>query len=141
MEVSQVMTNRITGVVAAIGLACLAPSLASANVISFGFSDDDSYSFDSHQYDIGDSGFFAGNSGGGSSIISLSRWYAGLPDYVTDNMRHHHPHPGQPGEPGTPGQPPSTQVAEPGTTALFGAGLLMAGFIAYRRRRVEIERK
>ena len=134
MEVSQVMKNRIKGVVAAIGLACLAPSLASANVIGFSFSDDDSYG----QYDIGDSGFFAGNSSDGSSIISLSRWYSGLPDYVEGNMRKHHPHPGQPGG---PWQPPSTQVAEPGATALFGAGLLMAGFIAYRRRRVEIERQ
>lgn len=106
--------NKFTGFVATVGLLCLAPSLASANTIDFSDSDNDYY--------MGSSAFYAGSLGGGYSVISYERWYAGLPDF---GFYHRKPRP----------HPPSTRVPEPGSTTLIATGLAMLGFLAYRRRR------
>jgi hypothetical protein len=76
-------------------------------------------------YDItGGSGLFAGASGFGKSIIAITKWYCGLPEFqevgkmkVTSTV---------------------TSVPEPGTTTLVAAGLLLLGFAAWRKRPVNV---
>lgn len=77
------------------------------------------------KYDItGGSGLFAGATGSGSSVISITRWFSGLPEFL---------------EVGTMRAKP-TAVPEPGTTGLVAAGLMMLGLAAWRRRRVDVTR-
>ena len=77
-------------------------------------------------YDItGGSGLFAGASGKGTSIISVSKWYSDLPEFQ---------------EVGKMKVTTTASVPEPGTTTLVAAGLLMLGFAAWRQRRVSVSR-
>jgi hypothetical protein len=78
-------------------------------------------------YDItGGSGLFAGATGTGSSVISITNWWSGLPKFSEyGTMR--------------PKTSP-TAVPEPGLMGLVGTGLMMMGFLAYRRRRVDVTR-
>jgi hypothetical protein len=78
-------------------------------------------------YDItGGSGLFAGATGTGSSVISISKWYSGLPDFLEVGTMHVN----------TP-----TSVPEPSLTSLVAAGLMLVGFGAYRRRRADVTRR
>jgi hypothetical protein len=74
----------------------------------------------------GGSGLFAGASGIGKSIISITKWYCGLPEFqevgkmkVTST---------------------TTSVPEPGATTLVAAGLLLLGFAAWRKRPVNVRK-
>lgn len=79
-------------------------------------------------YDItGGSGLFAGASGVGSSVISITKWYSGLPEFLEVGTMRVRTSP--------------TAVPEPGLTSLVAAGLMMVGFVAYRRRRADVTRK
>jgi len=79
-------------------------------------------------YDItGGSGLFAGATGAGSSVISITRWYSGLPEFLEVGTMHVR-------------TPPTTRVPEPSLTGLVAAGLMMVGFGAYRRRRADATR-
>jgi MYXO-CTERM domain-containing protein len=79
-------------------------------------------------YDItGGSGLFAGATGAGSSVISITKWYSGLPDFLEVGTMNVH-------------TPPATAVAEPSTTGLAAVGLALVGFAAFRRRRVDAMR-
>jgi hypothetical protein len=204
------MKNRFTGLVAAIGMLCLAP-LASASVISFDFATEgtiqrdgcgfgcysvhttgtaydfsndvpgtSSWAFDGYMtffgspwlggtdpssptswtftdngasgnnlsgtfswlflpdslndhegtasYDItGGSGLFAGATGVGSSVISITRWYSGLPEFLEVGTMRVRSSP--------------TAVTEPSLTGLVTAGLMMVGFGVYRRRRADVSGK
>jgi hypothetical protein len=76
-------------------------------------------------YDItGGSGLFAGASGSGGSIIAISNWYADLPEFIEVGKM----------------KVSATPVAEPDTTSLVAAGLLLLGFVAWRRRKVNVTR-
>jgi MYXO-CTERM domain-containing protein len=79
-------------------------------------------------YDItGGSGLFAGATGTGSSVISITKWYSGLPDFLeVGTMNVHASNP--------------TTVVEPSTTGLAAVGLALVGFAAFRRRRVDVTR-
>jgi hypothetical protein len=79
-------------------------------------------------YDItGGSGLFAGATGTGSSVISITRWYSGLPEFLEVGTMHV--------------RTPPTRVPEPSLTGLVAAGLMMVGFGAYRRRRADVTRR
>jgi hypothetical protein len=78
-------------------------------------------------YDItGGSGLFAGATGSGSSVISITRWYSGLPEFIEAGSMHV--------------RTPPTAVIEPSTTGLATVGLALVGFAAFRRRRVDVTR-
>ncbi len=79
-------------------------------------------------YDItGGSGLFAGATGVGSSVISITKWYSGLPEFLEVGTMRVRSSP--------------TAVPEPGLTSLVAAGLMMVGFVSWRRRRVDVTRK
>jgi hypothetical protein len=79
-------------------------------------------------YDItGGSGLFAGATGVGSSVISITKWYSGLPEFLEVGTMHVHT--------------PATAVPEPSLTGLVATGLMMLGFAAYRRRRADVTRR
>jgi hypothetical protein len=79
-------------------------------------------------YDItGGSGLFAGATGAGSSVISITRWYSGLPEFLEVGTMHV--------------RTPPTSVPEPSLTSLVAAGLMLVGFGAYRRRRADVTRR
>jgi MYXO-CTERM domain-containing protein len=78
-------------------------------------------------YDItGGSGLFAGATGTGSSVISITKWYSGLPEFLEVGTMNVHTSP--------------TTVVEPSTTGLAAVGLALVGFAAFRRRRVDVTR-
>jgi MYXO-CTERM domain-containing protein len=80
-------------------------------------------------YDItGGSGLFAGATGNGSSVISITKWYSGLPELLEVGTMHVT----------TPSD--TTSVPEPSVTGLAAVGLAMVGFAAFRRRRVDVTR-
>ena len=80
-------------------------------------------------YDItGGSGLFAGATGSGSSVISITKWYSGLPEFLEVGTMHVH-------------TPPATSVVEPSTTGLATVGLALVGLAALRRRRVDVTRR
>jgi MYXO-CTERM domain-containing protein len=82
-------------------------------------------------YDItGGSGLFAGATGSGSSVISVTKWYADLGQFFAGEYH----------EKGNMTVDTPTAVAEPSTTALAVVGLALVGFAAFRRRRVDVTR-
>lgn len=79
-------------------------------------------------YDItGGSGLFAGATGTGSSVISITKWYSGLPEFLEVGTMHVN-------------TSPVTSVPEPSVTGLATVGLAMLGFAAFRRRRIDAMR-
>jgi hypothetical protein len=193
------LTNmkKLLGLVAAIGMSCLAPAIASASIINFGFETNGTVSTAScgsncvevktsgtvseltdnvpntstwtlsgsmklsnfWQYDsswsflddngnnnlsgtfawvpdadgvngyykvTGGTGLFAGATGNGSSVISITNWFSGLPEFYEVGWM--------------TVKTPGTNVAEPSTTGLAFAGLLMLGFAAFQRRRANVTR-
>jgi hypothetical protein len=137
--------KKLMGLVAAVGMLCLAPTIASASVITFDFgtkgtldkgscgfgcytigTSEPSFAGGTHFDITGGSGLFAGVTDGGSSVISLTRWYSGLPEFLEVGLMKKHP--------------PHATVPEPSLTGLVTVGLAMVGFAAYRRRRTDITR-
>jgi len=191
--------KKLLGLVAAVGMSCLAPAIASASIINFGFETsgtrdkdncglfcseyrtsgtvtettdnvpdtsswtlsgytkvlfgfletDSAWSFED---DTGNNnlsgtfvwlkngdgynglykvtsgtGLFAGATGTGSSVISITNWYSGLEEFYEVGWMQV--------------KTPRTAVAEPSTTGLAFAGLLMLGFAAFQRRRADVTRR
>jgi hypothetical protein len=73
------------------------------------------------------SGLFAGASGGGSSLVTIKKWYSDLPEFSEVGTMYVRTEP--------------TRVPEPGMASLFAAGLGLIGFVAYRRRRAQLPLK
>jgi len=73
----------------------------------------------------GGTGVFAGASGDGKSVISITSWFSGLPTFYEVGWMHV--------------KTPPRAVPEPSTGLAF-AGLLMLGFAAFQRRRADVTR-
>jgi hypothetical protein len=78
----------------------------------------------------GGSGLFAGATGLGNSLITVSNWFVTL---FTETGKMYVVTTGSP-------TTPSTNVPEPGMVSLLAAGLVMMGFVAYRRRREALQK-
>ena len=75
----------------------------------------------------GGSGLFAGATGFGASVISITKWFSGLPEFYEVGSL-------------SVTTPPPTKVSEPSPTGLVAVGLAMMGFAVYRRRRANVTR-
>ncbi len=76
----------------------------------------------------GGSGLFAGATGSGFSLITVTNWFA---DFFTfDEQGRMYVY--------TPAGSATTPVPEPGMVSLLAAGFAMIGFVAYRRRRTPL---
>ncbi|HVY83272.1 MAG TPA: hypothetical protein VG994_19960 [Steroidobacteraceae bacterium] len=139
--------KKLLGLAAAVGMLCLAPAIASASMIDFGFENHgtfgktdcgtslcDPFETSGNGTDVGlttyvntnGTGLFAGTWGDVSSVISISKWYSDLPEFhETRRMRH---------------GPPPTAVAEPSVTGLATLGFAMLALAALRRRMADVTR-
>lgn len=140
--------KKMLGLAAALGLSCLAPAIASASIIDFGFENHGTFGNTScgsalpcYQFettgtgiDVGlttyvitnGTGLFAGAWGDVSSVISISKWYSDLPEFH--------------GTRGIPQVTPPTAVVEPSVTGLATLGFAMLAFAALRRRVADVTR-